>query len=317
MSSPLLPIYCFAPSGKVTDFSAIERAKSFLGAQGFSLHNSECADRVFSRFAGTDIERVNEINDLPEITASIGPCIALAIRGGYGLGRLLSKIQWERLANAVDDGLIIVGHSDITSLQIALFAKTGRTSFAGPMLSYDFGASVDSFSQFTWDHFYKMMHSQTLDATITKTQDYLDTPDFHCQGTLWGGNLSILNSLLNTSYFPDKSLIKNGILFIEDINEHPYRVERMLTQLLQAGILETQQAIVLGDFSGYQLSDHDDGYNLEACIGFIKNQLRDLGAQTQILHDLPFGHCANKLTLPIGRTCQIMANSDGFSLKSI
>jgi muramoyltetrapeptide carboxypeptidase len=112
-------------------------------------------------------------------------------------------------------------------------------------------------------------------------------------------------------------LIKKGILFIEDINEHPYRIERMLTQLLDAGILETQQAIVLGDFSGYQLSAHDDGYNLDACIGFIKNQLRDLGAHTQILHDLPFGHCANKLTLPIGKTCQIIATRAGFSLKSI
>jgi len=317
MSLSLLPIYCFAPSGKVIDFSAIQRAKSFLGEQGFSLHNSECADRMFSRFAGTDVERVNEINDLPEISASIGPCIALAIRGGYGLGRLLTKIQWERLANAVDEGLSIVGHSDITSLQIALFAKTGRSSFAGPMLSYDFGAPAESFSQFTWDHFYKMMLGQTLDITISKTQDYLDIPDFQCQGTLWGGNLSILNSLLSTSYFPDKSLIKKGILFIEDINEHPYRIERMLTQLLDAGILETQQAIVLGDFSGYQLSAHDDGYNLDACIGFIKNQLRDLGAHTQILHDLPFGHCANKLTLPIGKTCQIIATRAGFSLKSI
>jgi muramoyltetrapeptide carboxypeptidase len=317
MTTPLLPIYCFAPSGKVTDFSAIERAKSFLNEQGFSLHNSECVVRMNTRFAGTDIERVNEINDLPEITASIGPCIALAIRGGYGLGRLLTKIQWERLANAVDDGLNIVGHSDITSLQIALFAKTERKSYAGPMLSYDFGAQADAFSQFTWDHFYKMMLGQTLDVTISKTQDYLNIPDFQCEGTLWGGNLSILNSLLNTSYFPDKPLINNGILFIEDINEHPYRVERMLTQLLHAGILETQQAILLGDFSGYQLSGHDDGYDLESCIGFIKNQLRDLGAHTQILRDLPFGHCANKLTLPIGKTCQITANRDGFSLKGI
>ena len=193
MTSPLLPIYCFAPSGKVTDLSSIERAKSFLSDKGFTLHNSECIERGFTRFAGTDVERVNEINDLPEIAASIGPCIALAIRGGYGLGRLLSKIQWERLANAVDDGLKIVGHSDITSLQIALFAKTGRTSFAGPMLSYDFGAQVDTFSQFTWDHFYKMTLSQTLDVSISKPQDYLDIPDFQCQGTLWGGNLSILN----------------------------------------------------------------------------------------------------------------------------
>jgi muramoyltetrapeptide carboxypeptidase len=317
MNSSELPIYCFAPSGKITDIESISRAKAFLETQGFELHNIECANRVYQRFAGSDQERLNEINDLPEITSSIGPNIALAIRGGYGVSRLLPKIQWDRLAKAVDDGLVIVGHSDLSSLQIGLFAKTGRVSHAGPMLSYDFGRNPAELSQFTLHHFLEAVLRQRVDVKVQHHQQWLDASQADYEGTLWGGNLSILASLLNTSHFPSKSLIKNGILFIEDVNEHPYRVERMLLQLLQAGVLETQQAILFGDFSGYQLSPHDDGYDLNACISVIKSQLKELGAKTQLLNNLPFGHCHDKLTLPVGGKCQISANKEGFRLKSI
>jgi muramoyltetrapeptide carboxypeptidase len=317
MNSTQLPIYCFAPSGKISDIESITRAKSFLEGQGFEIHNIECANRVYQRFAGSDQERLNEINDLPEITSSIGPNIALAMRGGYGLSRLLPKIQWDRLAKAVDDGLVIVGHSDVSSLQIGLFAKTGRVSFAGPMLSYDFGRQPAELSQFTLHHFQEAVLRQNLDVQVQHQQGWLDSSQADFEGTLWGGNLSILVSLLNTSYFPSKSLIKNGILFIEDINEHPYRVERMLLQLLQAGVLETQQVILFGDFSGYQLSPHDEGYDLNSGISLIKSQLKELGAKTQVFNNLPFGHCHDKLTLPVGGKCQISANKEGFHLKSI
>ncbi len=317
MNASLLPIYCFAPSGKITDMESITRGKSFLEGQGFELHNIECANRVYQRFAGSDQERLNEINDLPEITSSIGPHIALAMRGGYGISRLLPNIQWDRLAKAVDDGLVIVGHSDISSLEIGLFAKTGRVSYAGPMLSYDFGVQIAELSQFTLHHFQEAVLHQRFEVQVQHQQHWLETNQAHYEGTLWGGNLSILMSLLNTSYFPNKPLIKNGILFIEDVNEHPYRVERMLLQLLQAGVLDSQQAILFGDFSSYQLSPHDDGYSLNASISLIKSQLKELGAKTQILNNLPFGHCRDKLTLPVGGKCQINANRDGFHLKSI
>jgi muramoyltetrapeptide carboxypeptidase len=118
MNSSQLPIYCFAPSGKITDMESIKRAKSFLEDQGFELHNIECANRTYQRFAGSDQERLNEINDLPEITSSIGPNIALAMRGGFGISRLLPHIQWDRLAKAVDDGLVFGGEGLRRILQI-------------------------------------------------------------------------------------------------------------------------------------------------------------------------------------------------------
>jgi muramoyltetrapeptide carboxypeptidase len=129
------------------------------------------------------------------------------MRGGYGVSRLLPYIQWDRLAKAVDDGLMIVGHSDISSLEIGLFAKTGRISYAGPMLSYDFGREASQLSPFTIHQFQEAVLHQRVDIQVEHPQNWLDTSQFNYEGTLWGGNLSILVSLLNTSYFPNKSLI--------------------------------------------------------------------------------------------------------------
>jgi muramoyltetrapeptide carboxypeptidase len=312
-----LPIYCFAPSGKTPDIQVSHRAFQYLESKGFTVHNQESVQRSYQRFAGSDNERADEINDLAEITSTIGPSIALAIRGGYGLSRILPKIDWGALGNAVEQGLKIVGHSDLTSLEIALFAKTGQISYAGPMLNYDFGCDPTDVSELTWNSFKKLVDGENFQIHVHANQQFLTQDTFHCSGKLWGGNLAMICSLLNTSFFPDKSHISNGILFIEDVNEHPYRIERMLFQLLYAGVLATQSAIVLGDFSDYKLSEFDDGFNLEECILRIQQELRAMHSQTQIICGLPFGHCKHKLTLPIGLPCQLDANFTQFSIKSI
>lgn len=109
---------------------------------------------------------------------------------------------------------------------------------------------------------------------------------------LWGGNLSMLTSLVGTPYIP---VVKNGILFIEDVGEHPYKVERMLAQLLQAGILAQQKAIIFGQFSNYKLVPHDKGYKLASVVAWLKNNVKAL-----VLTGLPFGHVATKVLLPVG-----------------
>jgi muramoyltetrapeptide carboxypeptidase len=312
-----LPIYCFAPSGKTSDTDSSKRAIVLLESKGFTVHNHEVVERTSQRFAGTDQERVDEINDLVNIVGSIGPCIALATRGGYGISRLLSQIDWENLALAVDQGLKIVGHSDLTALQIALLSLTGRSSFAGPMLNYDFGSPPNDISEFTIKSFEYLINGEEFVADVQASQNFLNEPSFETTGILWGGNLTMLTSLIGTPYFPSQEFIKDGILFIEDVNEHPYRVERMLFQLLYAGILSTQSAILFGDFSDYKLSNLDDGYNLDGCISRIKRALTAMRAKTQILTDLPFGHCKDKLTLPVGKMCLLRATPSHYSLKSI
>ncbi|MEI7530636.1 MAG: LD-carboxypeptidase [Betaproteobacteria bacterium] len=315
MKPTRLPIYTFAPSGKVTDQQSIHDGIEFLKDLGFQIHNTQCIDRSYERFAGLDSQRASEINSFYEITNSLGPCIALAVRGGYGLTRLLPHINWDNLAQAVDNGLQIVGHSDLTALEVGLFAQTGRKSYAGPMLSYDFGCNSIERSLFTTHHFLKILIENSLDFSNETPSNQFEA--FKAEGVLWGGNLTILNSLIGTPYFPNNALIKNGILFIEDTNEHPYRIERMLFQLLQIGVLGKQQAILLGNFSGYQLSSLDNGYDLDSCIKRIQDELKLIGSPTRIFTELPFGHCRDKLTLPIGINCQVISESNKFSLKTL
>ena len=99
-------------------------------------------------------------------------------------------------------------------------------------------------------------------------------------------------SLLGTPYFPN---IDGGILFLEDVGEHPYRIERMLTQLLHAGVLARQKAIVLGQFTAYKLTSHDKGFKLQSVVQWLRSQ-----GKTPILTNLPYGHVQTKVLLPVG-----------------
>ena len=115
---------------------------------------------------------------------------------------------------------------------------------------------------------------------------------------LWGGNLSVLTSLLGTPYFPE---VKGGILFLEDVGEHPYRIERMLTQLLHAGVLARQKAIVLGQFTEFKLTPHDRGYRLNSVWSWLRRQVK-----VPVLTNLPYGHVATKVLLPVGQAVDLL-----------
>jgi muramoyltetrapeptide carboxypeptidase len=125
------------------------------------------------------------------------------------------------------------------------------------------------------------------------------TSEFHIKNaTLWGGNLAVLCSLVGTPYLPE---VKGGVLFLEDIAEHPYRVERMLTQLLHAGILAKQKAVVLGQFTGYQLTPHDKGFKLASVVDWLQSQIK-----APVLTNLPFGHVPTKVLLPVGAKVDVV-----------
>jgi muramoyltetrapeptide carboxypeptidase len=236
----------------------------------------------------------------------------MSLRGGYGLSRLMSDIQWQAIGNQVKKGLHIVGHSDFTAFNLSLFAKTGAPSFAGPMFSYDFCGDVSSF---TWKHFNQAIEHSQLEIEVLSPQK-IERPlgiNLDDKAVLWGGNLTMLTNLLGTDYMPSHEQVKGGILFLEDVNEHPYRVERMLHQLIDAGYLAIQKAILMGDISAYKLSETDRGYDLDQALNSIRQRL---DGQVPVLTDLPFGHCADKLTLPIGRFASLSASQTGYILKS-
>ena len=115
--------------------------------------------------------------------------------------------------------------------------------------------------------------------------------------TLWGGNLTVLTSLLGTPYFPE---VKGGLLFLEDVGEHPYRIERMLTQLLHSGVLARQKAVIFGQFTDYKLVPHDRGFKLASVVDWLRHQVK-----VPVLTNLPYGHVATKVLLPVGAMCEL------------
>jgi len=283
----------FSPSGVLRSAAPLRLAVKRLSALGFAVDVDEAALHKYQRFGGDDATRLAALHRV----ARGAPAIAMATRGGYGLTRLLDGIDWALLARSVEQGTRWVGHSDMTVLQLGLLAHAKARSWAGPMACYDFGRSqeehgerrIDALDEVTQACFVEAMSGE-LEAVGFRTEPGFD--GLLARGTLWGGNLCMVNSLLGTKHWPK---VRGGVLFLEDVNEHPYRVERSLMQLQQAGVLGAQKAVLLGAFSDWRKSPLDRGYTLKSAIA----QLRGL-TRTPILTGLPFGHVPTKVCLPVG-----------------
>lgn len=293
-----LGVAIVAPGGYAPDEAALTRGIAGLEALGCRVHNYYDSFAKHQRFGGTDQARVTQLH-----TAAQDPDvqIVLSLRGGYGMSRILPALNLDLLAGS---GKLFVGHSDFTALQMALLAHAGTVTFCGPMMCADF--MRDPLSDFTMRHFWRCIAGDSCSIEVETSEDRSRNPAIDVQGTLWGGNLAMLTHLAGTPYMPQ---IEGGILFVEDISEHPYRVERMLLQLQHAGILARQQALVLGDFSGYRLSDYDNGYDFDAMLAYLRSALT-----IPVLTGLPFGHIADKVTLAVGAQTRLVSNATGFSM---
>ena len=303
-------IYIFSPSGAVRDKAAFKRGVKRLETLGHQVEVDESALASHLRFAGDDDTRLAAIHR----AAASGADVAMISRGGYGLTRLLGRIRYKAVAKAVDKGTQFVGMSDFTAFQSAVLAQTGRTTWAGPSLCEGFGVAPDLPDDIMEACFDDMIGGQgegagwrqhkepaldTTNAGAFHARRIGDGAAFHIKdAVLWGGNLSVLASLVGTPYCP---AVKGGILFLEDIAEHPYRLERMLTQLLNAGILAQQKAIVLGQFTEFKLGAHDKGFKLQSVMNWLRSQIK-----VPVLNNLPFGHVATKVLLPVGAPCDLV-----------
>jgi len=280
-------IYIYSPSGAVRDKAAFHRGVKHLRGLGHEVEIDTDALTRHLRFAGDDATRLAAIGR----AAASGADVALISRGGYGLTRILPALPYAALAKAVDAGTQFVGQSDFTALQSALLAKTGVITWQGPALGEDFGAEagVDDIMQACFDD----LLLQQGEGTGWRLPASEAQPDFEVHNAkLWGGNLTVLSSLLGTPYWPK---VKGGVLFLEDVGEHPYKIERMLTQLLHSGVLAQQKAIVLGQFTSFKLVAHDKGFKLATVVAWLRSQL-----DVPVLTGLPFGHVPTKVLLPVG-----------------
>ncbi|WP_158783010.1 muramoyltetrapeptide carboxypeptidase [Pantoea sp. BAV 3049] len=285
--------HLIAPSGYCHNQQAAQLAVERLRAQGHQVGNAKALLRREQRFAGSDAERLADLHQL--IQPDCQPDIVLAVRGGYGATRLLPHFDATALAaRLATHPLAICGHSDFTVIQLALLQQ-GAITFSGPMLAGNFGA--EALSDFTVDHFWRALTSPkfTVEWQTERHEQQVDV-----SGRIWGGNLAMLVSLIGTPWMPQ---IDDGILVIEDVNEHPFRVERMLLQLAQSGLLARQKAIVTGSFTGAKLTDYDNGYDFDSVWTLIR-QVTGLSLVT----GLEFGHHWNTVTLPLGAQGHLQVN---------
>lgn len=281
-------IYVYSPSGAVQDRAAFGRGVRRLQQAGFEVQIDADALARHTRFAGTHAQRLAALHR----AAASGADVALISRGGYGLNHLLPDIDYATLAAAIDAGTAFMGFSDFTALQLALLARVGRVSWAGASLGVDFGDAqgVDAITQACFED---VALGVGEGAGWRIGADSAAYAGLHIeQATLWGGNLCVLTSLVGTPWMP---AVEGGILFLEDVGEPPYRIERMLMQLEQAGILQRQRALLLGQFTEARVTAHDRGFNLASVVQALRERLK-----VPVLTRLPFGHVRTKVCLPVG-----------------
>lgn len=313
-------IYIYSPSGAVRDKVAFKRGVQRLKDLGHSTEIDPAALKSVQRFAGNDSERIAAFSR----AAASGADVALITRGGYGLSRSLPELPYKAIAKAIERGMLWVGVSDFSALQAALYAQTGAVTWAGPSLCADFGCgdsaeghdnAPDDIMEACFDDLVQgvcegagwMLPAKDVEGTANSIALHADSmtaiaskslKNGAVKGTLWGGNLAMLTSLIGTPYLPS---ISKGILWFEDVAEHPYKVERMLLQWLHAGILQKQRAILFGQFSSYKLTPHDKGFKLQTVIERLRSQLK-----IPVLTGLPFGHVPTKVCLPFGQQTRLM-----------
>ncbi len=299
-------IYIYSPSSAVRDKAAFRRGVKRLQQLGHEVEIDEAALASHMRFAGEDSTRIAAVTR----AAASGADIALISRGGYGLTRILPELPYKQIAKAIHKGTQFVGLSDFTALQCALLAKTGAVSWAGPAVGEDFGTeeTPDDIMEACFDDLtcgqgegsgWQLPKSDLPALAARRKTANEATPALKVSdATLWGGNLTVLCSLVGTPWLPR---VKGGILFLEDVNEHPYRIERQLTQLLHAGIIGEQKAVLLGAFNRFKLGPHDKGFKLQTVVDWLRSQTR-----TPVLTGLPFGHVPTKVLLPVGHRVDLL-----------
>lgn len=246
--------------------------------------------------AGTDAQRLDDLHAMFMDKNIAGIWCA---RGGYGCGRILHSIDYQLIKNHAK---VLIGYSDITALLVAIYQKTGLTCFHGPV-------AASEFTDYTVEHLQQIVIQPAAKFVIKPASDNLKKAEVNFQpktiiagkatGKLIGGNVSLLASLVGTDFAPD---FKNKIVFLEDIDEKPYRIDRMLTQLRQGTNLKDANGIALGIFKDCEADADADSLTL---LEMLTDRLGDLNIP--VVYGLSFGHIANQITLPIGVEAELNA----------
>ena len=289
-----------APAGALWRLDRVEGCVRYLEEQGYRVEIGAHALGNDGAFSGTDDERLSDLNGMlrdPRIRA------ILALRGGYGTPRLLDQIDYAAVRR---DPKIVVGYSDITALQMALYRKTGLVSFSGPLGAVEFASPPDPVTE---ESFWRLVTSR-------RTRGRLPLPEgqpLHTrqvgigEGPLLGGCLSLVVALLGTPFSPD---YRGAVLALEDVHEQFHRIDRMMTQLRLAGVLGRATGLLLGRFTHTTAADPAHPFHdLEAVWRSVLH-----GVQAPILEGFPYGHVPRKVTLPWGIPVRVDGKKQTVSL---
>lgn len=286
-----------ALSGRV-DETALATGVAYLRDLGHRVVVAPQVGESWRYFAGTDDERLAGLHSLLD-DESID--LVILARGGYGISRLLPRIDWNRVAAS---GKAFVGFSDFTAFNCAAYACANLLTFHGPMVGVDFGqAEPDSFTQ---QHFW-----MALSRDAHRVDDLFSDHGYAARridGVLWGGNLSLLAHLVGTPYFP---AIDDGLLYVEEVAEEPYAIERLFLQLHHAGVLGRQRAILMGDFAD---CDPVNPLRYPYSMDEVLETLREW-VTCPVLTGLPFGHVKRKVTLPFGADATLSIRDSSYGLR--
>lgn len=284
-----------SPASTPDDLSKINSGVSYLEKLGYRVEVGKNVGLQEGYLAGSDKQRLDDIHDMfrNKLVRAI-----LCVRGGYGSGRLLDKIDYNLIKK---NPKIFVGYSDINALQAAFYAKTGLVTFSGPMVAVDFHQEV---SPFTEEVFWRTITSNKKIGKLKnpRNEKFYTLNKGRASGRIIGGNLSLLVSLMGTEYFPK---LKDSILLLEDINEAPYRVDRMLNQLRLAKYFKQVKGIALGHFVDCINNDSfQSSFTLnEVIIEYFQKQLK-----LPVLYNIKHGHVKENITIPFGVKCVLNAS---------
>jgi muramoyltetrapeptide carboxypeptidase len=293
-----------APGSYISE-DELKDSKENLEKLGYKvLYN----DRILSKtgyLAGTDVSRAEEINSMFANKEVDG---IICARGGYGCSRILPLLDYELIKN---NPKILIGYSDITALLNAIYSETGLVTFHGPV-------GISSFNEFSVTYFNEVLVHPEKDLVLisAKGEDEKDNNGIKtivsgkAVGELVGGNLSVLNSLIGTKYDFNG---EGKIIFLEEIGEEPYRIDRMLTQLIQSGKFDKAAGIAMGVFKDCEPKEKDPSFSTSfSLMEVLFDRLSNL--KIPVIYGMAFGHIKNKFTLPVGIKAELDTVSQTITL---
>ena len=282
-----------------SDKSLIDEWIAALNKLGLNVVVGESCLSEHGFLSGTDDIRANDINSMFANKSIKG---IFALRGGYGCARLLDLIDFKLIKK---NPKIFIGYSDITALHIAINQKSKLITYHGPMISTELIKGLDEYSANYYKKF--IFGYDKIDELLNPEGDNLEIINTGiASGELTGGNLSLICSSLGTKY---EINTKNKILFLEEVEEVPYKIDRMLTQLKQSGKLKDANGIILGSFTNCIASNNKKSLSLQEVFKEIILPLKK-----PTISNLACGHCMPTLTLPLGAKVFLDANNKKIKL---